>query len=90
MENFDGDHYLSGLIFCVEDIYNNTDDGLFKIKAKLGNEYESNLVVAQYGEERCNNNDQNDDTRIPEGSDQHVLTQLRYILFNDIINRRVR
>ena len=32
MEKFDSDNYLSDLISRVEDIYNNTDDSLFKFK----------------------------------------------------------
>ena len=32
MANFDGEKSLAGLIYRVEDIYNNTDDSLFKFK----------------------------------------------------------
>ena len=32
MENFDSYNFLAGLIYRVEDIYNNTDDGLLSSK----------------------------------------------------------
>ena len=51
MEKFDGDNSLADLIPCVEDIYNKTDDGLFKFETKLEDEDEANVVVTQDGEE---------------------------------------
>ena len=34
MEKFDGDNSLAGLTSCVENIYNNTDESLFKFEKK--------------------------------------------------------
>ena len=34
MANFDGEKSLAGLIYRVEDIYNNTDNGLFRFEKK--------------------------------------------------------
>ena len=85
MKKFDSEKSLADLVSCVEDIYNNIDDGLFKLKTKLGDEDEANVVVAQYREEQCAHNDKNDDTSTPEDADQHFLTQQRDIRINDII-----
>ena len=50
MESFDSENSLTDLVSRVEDIYNNTDDGLFKFETKLVDEDEANVVVAQDGE----------------------------------------
>ena len=89
VEKFDNYNSLADLIYRVQDIYNNTDGGLFKLEAKLGDEDEANVLVTQDGEEQCDNNDQNDDTSTPEDVYQHFLTQHRDILINDIINGTV-
>ena len=89
MENFDADNFLADLISHVEDVYNNTYASLFKFKTKLVDEDEANVVVAQYGEEQCSHNVQNDDTSTPEDADQHFMTQHRDILINDIIKVKV-
>ena len=49
MVNFDGDRSLADLISCIKDIYNNTDDSLFKFE-KLGDTDKANVVVTQDGE----------------------------------------
>ena len=75
MEKFDSDNSLSDLIYRVEDIYNNRDEGLFNFEIKLGDEDEANTVVAQYGKEQCDNNEKNDDTITPWDTYQHFMTQ---------------
>ena len=89
-ENFYGDNFLADIISRVADIYNNTDDGLFKFKTKLGDEDEANVVVSQDGEDQYFHNDKNYDTSNPEDADQHFLTHQRDILINDIIKVIVR
>ena len=85
MESFDSENSLTDLVSCVEDIYNNTDDGLFKFETKLVDEDEANVVVAQDGEQQCAHSEKNDDTSTQKDADQYFLTQQRDILINYII-----
>ena len=50
MAKLDSYNSIANLVSCVEDIYNNTYGSLFKFETKLGDEYEANVVVAQYCE----------------------------------------
>ena len=55
------------------------------LSKKTGDEDKSNVEVAQDGEEKCYHNEQNHNTSTPEDADQHLMTQQRDILINDII-----
>ena len=46
MEIFDSDNYLADIIYRVQNIYNDTDDGLSKLEVRLVNEYAANVVVS--------------------------------------------
>ena len=89
MAKLDSYNSIADMVSRVEYIYNNTDGGLFKFDTKLGDEYEANVVVAQYCEEKCSHNEKHDDTNTPEDADQHFLTQQINILINDIIKGTV-
>ena len=88
MVNFDGDRSLADLISCIKDIYNNTDDSLFKFE-KLGDTDKANVVVTQDGEQKCAHNEKNYDNRTPENANQNFLTHHIDIMINDIIKGTV-